>query len=213
MKSTLPTLRILTRRLVTLYQHYQHARNAAWKVLCECGITSLPVNLAVIAKHYHISIEQYSKCSLIHLMSPQTLSGDGFIAFIGGHKVIFLNDHIKTLGRRRFTLGHELGHGILGHPLDNIQTRNSQEDHLDQPLELEANIFSRDILAPACVLYEMGVQTPDEIMQICSLSRRAAEIRAERLSLLRSRQKWYTHHLEQQVKAQFSEFIHANKLR
>ncbi len=213
MKLTAPTFRIVFGRLVKLYYHYQNARTASWQVLCECSITALPVDLAVIAKHYHICIEQYSKCPLISLMAPETLSGDGFIAMVGGHKVIFLNDRIKTLGRRRFTLGHELGHGILGHPLDVIQTRNSQEDCLDQPLELEANVFSRDILAPACVLYEMGVRTPEEIMRICNISRRAAEIRAERLRVLRSRGKWYTHHLEQKVRQQFSEFILANKLR
>jgi len=196
-----------------LYHHYKKARTISWQVLRECRITSLPVNLAVIAKQYHICIEQYSKCPLISLMAPETVSGDGFIAMVGGRKVVFLNDRIKTRGRRRFTLGHELGHGILGHPLDVIQPRNSQEDDLNQPLELEANIFSRDTLAPACVLFELGAQTPEEITRICDISHRAAEIRAQRLQVLRARGKWYTSPLEKDIMIQFSEFIKANKLR
>lgn len=205
--------RMIFGRLMKLYQHYQKARMTSWKVLQECGIATLPVNLIQVARHYGIHIEQYSKCPLISLLNQEALSGDGFIAMIGGQKIIFLNDRIKTRGRRRFTLGHELGHGILGHPLDVIQPRNSQEDDLNQPLELEANIFSRDTLAPACVLYELGAQTPEEITRICDISHRAAEIRAQRLQVLRARGKWYTSPLEKDIMIQFSEFIKANKLR
>lgn len=197
---------------MNMYMYYEQARDTAWRVLLECSITSLPVDLALIANHYAIEIVQYSKCSLTQLFNPEAVSGDGFIAKVNENKIIFLNDKIKTLGRRRFTLGHELGHGILEHPMAHIITRNSEIDSKTNPIEMQANVFSRDILAPACVLQEIGVTSPEEIMQICNISKTSAEIRLERLTMLRERGKFYTSPLERQVREQFDDFIKANKI-
>lgn len=197
---------------MNMYMFYEQARDMAWRTLIACEITSLPVDLREIADHYAIEIVQYSKCALTQLFNPEAVSGDGFIAKINDSKIIFLNDKIKTLGRRRFTLGHELGHGIMEHPMVHIITRNSETDSKTDPIEMQANVFSRDILAPACVLREIGVTTPEEIMQICNISKTSAEIRLERLNMLRDRGKFYTSPLERQVREQFDDFIRANKL-
>ncbi len=197
---------------MNMYMYYEIARDMAWRVLLACGVTSLPVDLASIAEHYAIEIVRYSKCALTQLFNPEAVSGDGFIAKINDRKIIFLNDKIKTLGRRRFTLGHELGHGIMEHPMAHIITRNSEIDSKTNPIEMQANVFSRDILAPACVLHEIGVTTVEEIMQICNISKTSAEIRLERLTMLRERGKFYTSPLEIKVREQFDDFIKANKL-
>lgn len=197
-----------------MYEYYKTARDAAWQTLIACNITSLPVKLGAIAEHYNIEIVRYSKCPLIQFFNPEAVSGDGFITKIkdDGNKVVFLNDKIKTLGRRRFTLGHELGHGILNHPIDIIIPRNSEIDSQSDPIEVQANVFSRDILAPACVLHEIGVTTVEQIMQLCDISKTSAEIRLERLNMLRARGKFYTSPLELKVKNQFADFINANRL-
>ncbi len=197
---------------MNMYMYYEIARDMAWRVLLACGVTSLPVDLASIAEHYAIEIVRYSKCALTQLFNPEAVSGDGFIAKINDRKIIFLNDKIKTLGRRRFTLGHELGHGIMEHPMAHIITRNSEIDSKTNPIEMQANVFSRDILAPACVLHEIGVTTVEEIMQICNISKTSAEIRLERLTMLRERGKFYTSPLEIMVREHFDDFIKANKL-
>lgn len=197
-----------------MYENYKIARDAAWQTLIACNITSLPVNLGAIAEHYNIDIVRYSKCPLTQLFNPETVSGDGFITKIsdGGNKVVFLNDKIKTYGRRRFTLGHELGHGILNHPIDIIIPRNSETDSKTDPMEIQANVFSRDILAPACVLHEIGVTTAEQIMQLCDISETSAKIRLDRLNMLRARGKFYTSPLELKVKTQFADFINTNRL-
>ncbi len=195
-----------------MYTDYEIARDAAWRTLITCGVTSLPVDLTSIADHYAIEIVRYSKCALTQLFNPEAVSGDGFITKINDSKIIFLNDKIKTLGRRRFTLGHELGHGIMEHPMAHIITRNSEIDSKTNPIEMQANVFSRDILAPACVLYEIGVTTTEEIMQICNISETSAGIRLERLKLLTDRGKFYTSPLEIKVREQLDDFIRANKL-
>lgn len=197
-----------------MYKYCEDARDAAWRTLLDCNVTSLPVNLSDIAKHYNIDIVRYSKCPLTQLFNPETISGDGFITKIKSddNKVIFLNDKIKTYGRRRFTIGHELGHGILNHPIDIIIPRNDEVDSKTDPVEMQANVFSRDILAPACVLYEIGVTTAEQIMQLCDISKISAEYRLERLNLLRKRGMFYTSPLEAEVRDRFADFISANKL-
>lgn len=194
-----------------MYDYYKTARNMSWNVLIECGITSLPVDLSFIAEHYQIEIIRYSNCGFIELFKPEAVSSDGFITKVNGKKIIFMNDKIKTRGRRRFTVGHELGHGILEHPLDNIVTRNDEVDSLTDPLEMQANVFSRDILAPACVLDALGVATVNEIMQLCDISKMSAQIRLERLQLLRGRGAFFTSELEMQVYEQFKPFIDSLK--
>lgn len=197
-----------------MYKYYEAARDAAWRTLLDCNVTSLSVNLGDIAKHYNIDIVRYSKCPLTQLFNPETISGDGFITKIKNDddKVIFLNDKIKTYGRRRFTIGHELGHGILNHPIDIIIPRNDEVDSKTDPVEMQANVFSRDILAPACVLYEIGVTTAEQIMQLCDISKTSAEYRLNRLNMLRKRGMFYTSPLEAEVRDRFADFITANKL-
>lgn len=197
---------------MNMYMYYEAARDMAWRTLLACKVKTLPVDLTEIADYYAIEIVRYSKCALTQLFNPEAVSGDGFITKVNENKIIFLNDKIKTLGRRRFTLGHELGHGIMEHPMAHIVTRNSEIDSKTDPIEMQANVFSRDILAPACVLHEIGVKTVEEIMQICNISKTSAEIRLERLTMLRDRDKFYTSPLEVEVRDQFDDFIRANKL-
>ena len=74
-----------------MYKYYEAARDAAWRTLLDCNVTSLPVNLGDIANHYNIDIVRYSKCPLTQLFNLETISGDGFITKIKNddNKVIF----------------------------------------------------------------------------------------------------------------------------
>lgn len=196
-----------------MYDLYKEARDMAWKTLIDCEISSLPVNLSIIADRYHIEFILYSECTYMNRFPSEVLSGDGFITKVNGIKTIFMNDKKGNRGRRRFTGGHELGHGVMGHPLDNIIARNSEYDSKDNPLETQANIFSRDILAPSCVLNALGVTTVQEIMKICDISKISAEIRLKRLQLLRTRSAFGFSPLERQVYKQFEKFIKEKRLK
>lgn len=191
----------------TNYDHYKIGRDAAWKALIDCGITSLPVDLWKIAGHYGLHIETYSKCAITSLMKESVLSGDGFSVEICGEKHIFMNDKKGTKERRRFTMAHELGHCIMGHPMDKIQYRNSEIDDENSPIELECNIFARDILMPATVLAALNIHTPEEIMDLCHISYDSARIRAERMEELYKRNMFNKHPLERKVREQFDPFI------
>lgn len=194
-----------------MYYYYQQARNAAWETLLACGIQSLPVNILEVAHHFGIHIAAYSRCALMQLMNPDAVSGDGFLAHVDGIPFVFVNDRKDNRARRRFTLGHEVGHFYLKHPVDVIHTRNNEVDSKTDVREMQANVFSRDLLMPAGVLAAIGATTPEQVMQLCDISRTSAEIRAQRLSILRDRNKFGTHPLERQVLLQFSEYIEEQK--
>ena len=190
-----------------MYEHYKNARNKSWEVLTECGINSLPVDLWKIAKHFDLRIHQYSKTNLIGLLKEDVTQGDGFIVYLDGKKEIFINDKIHNRNRRRFTVAHELGHGILNHDISQVHYRNSEIDSQTDPQETEANIFARDILMPATVLAALDIHTPEEIMELCHVSRQSAEIRAKRMEELYPRNKFNSHPLERRVREQFDDFI------
>ena len=104
-------------------------------------------------------------------------------------------------------MAHELGHGILNHDISTIHYRNSEIDSQTDMQELEANVFARDILMPATVLAALDIHTPEEIMELCHVSRQSAEIRAERLQEIYRRNKFNLHPLERKVRSQFDNFI------
>lgn len=195
-----------------MYEHYKQARDKAWQVLLECGINSLPVNLGDIADHYDIPIYIYSQTALAQLFREDVLNGDGFIVSNRSQKQIFMNDKIHSRPRRRFTLAHELAHGLLNHNIGIIHYRNSEIDSQSELQELQANIFARDILMPATVLAALNIRTPEEIMQLCDVSRQSAEIRAARMAELYQRNRFNRHPLEKAVWEQFRPFIESMKI-
>ena len=190
-----------------MYQYYKEARDKAWEVLLACGIRNLPVDLGEIADHYGFKVVTYSDTALTQLFREDVLQGDGFIIQNRSEKQIFINDKIHNRNRRRFTLAHEIGHGVLQHEMAVIHYRNSETDSQTDAQELQANVFARDLLMPATVLAALDIHTPEEIMQLCHVSRQSAEIRAERMEELYRRNKFNTHPLEKQVRELFDDFI------
>lgn len=190
-----------------MYEHYKKARDMSWKVLIDSGINSLPVDLWKIAEHFDLRMHAYSKSGIIPFLKEDVLHGDGFIAYIGDKKEIFINDKINDRSRRRFTMAHELGHGILNHDISKIHYRNNENDSQTDMQELEANVFARDILMPATILAALDIHTPEEIMKLCDVSRRSAEIRAERMEELYRRNMFNRHPSERKVRELFDDFI------
>lgn len=170
------------------YKRYKFSRNLAWEIVIREHIEELPIKLIPLCKKMHIKVIKYSDAPQI----PDK-SGDGCQAVIGGNMYILYNDGVSD-ERKRFTIAHELGHIIMRHS-------GFPED------ESSANVFASRLLMPACVLYECGVQTEEEIMQMCGVSYTAAKYRLERLKVLRERNKWYMHPLERKVRRRFSRYI------
>ncbi|MDK4497941.1 ImmA/IrrE family metallo-endopeptidase [Fusobacterium necrophorum] len=88
------------------------------------------------------------------------ISNDGYTIYDGKNFHIFYNN---MMGKRiRFTLGHELGHIVLGHFL--IKDKHLSQEFLDD-LEKEANIFSRNVNIPAVKVETYRMLYGDEALK------------------------------------------------
>ena len=116
---------------------------------------------------------------------------------------------MENINRCRFTVAHELGHIFLGHLL--YENKKYRTFIMNDDTESEANVFARDLLAPACVLHELGITAAEDISTLCNISLESATYRAERIKELEKRNAWYIHPLEIKVKKQFEEFIKSKK--
>lgn len=182
------------------YGQYKNARNASWQCLIDYKINSLPVKVSWIVKQSNIALLKNSAVNLLSKNESGTtlMQNDKFY-------IIYADE--QSHQRCRFTIAHELGHIFLGH----LFNKNGKGFLTTDDTESSANVFARDLLAPACVLHELQVLTAPEISQLCNISLEAATYRAERMKELERRNVFYLHPLEKQVKEQFAEFINKKK--
>lgn len=192
------------------YKDYQNARDVAWRILLDCRIDRLPVDLNVICKKLGVRTVSYKAAKT--LIAERGLSdiiarSDGLTFYAGDMPVILYNESCIA-GRIRFTVAHELGHIILGHvaPGD-VTTVNREPTPGDDPQETAANQFAARLLAPACALWGLDLHTPEEIAQACHISNQAAQFRSNRMQVLYARNKFLTSPLEQRLYQQFLPFI------
>lgn len=186
------------------YKRYQQVRDAVWQTLIDYKVVDLPVSLYSICKMSEIKL---IKNSVSHSLNENE---SGMSVFQHGiWYVIYDDSELKT--RTRFTIAHELGHIFLGHEMKNgLYTR---KNNMFKPTdETEADMFAARLLAPACVLWGINAQTAEQIASVCNISHEAAQIRAERMEILRKRGKFLTSPLEQQVYKQFENYIKNNRL-
>ena len=186
------------------YGKYRHVRDAAWQALIDFKINSLPVSLSSICSKLDITLLDNSDA---HELRP-TESG---ISVKQNGKWYIIIDDTDNNGKQRFTIAHELGHILMGHALKNgYYTRKY---NLCKPAdETEADMFAARLLAPACVLWGINAVSAEQIAKVCDISLTAATYRAERMDLLRKRNKFLVSPLERQGYEQFTTYIKNNRL-
>lgn len=206
------------------YRRYQAARDAAWEALLRMGISSLPVDMRSIMEKLKIPVLPFPESdqeprlySLLQRVGPAPCIS----LRLQGIWHIFLRQDLLGEAEMRFALAHEWGHILLHHEtcalapgVRMFQGRENAGDLLDDPQELDdyaADIFAIRLLAPACVLHELYIDTPGGVTALCGLPPRAAILRAERMELLNRRDAFLTHPLERKVRDQFSSFIFQKK--
>lgn len=181
------------------YGKYKTARNASWQCLIDYNISELPIRVT-----HFITCSQDIK--LIKNSSIQLLNNDeSGMTILDNDMYFIVYKDSESPYRCRFTIAHELGHIFLGHLT--ITTQKYRTFVNNDENENAANIFARDLLAPACVLHELKISKAEDIARICNISMQAAEIRAERMAILEKRNAWYKNPIEKQVFYQFERFI------
>lgn len=195
------------------YTKYKSSRDLSWKILIQNNISRLPVKISAICHTMGfktISYKQIPHATIARLgLSERMRYNDGFTF----ERAIFYNDKC-SIARQRFTIAHELGHCLM-HNGRELYNREPSEN--DDPLECEANVFASRVLAPACVLWGIGVTSAEEISHLCNISLQSAEFRFERMKELYARERSFLARrgrscfllspLEQQVYNQFQQYI------
>ena len=123
----------------------REARKRAEQILDAIGIVSAPVDVHRVAKFLDFSVIEFD--------FPDSTSGLTFIE--GGIKTIGVNSNHAPV-RQRFSIGHELGHYLMGHEnydhgATYIEDRPSFMDPQNRQ-EVEANEFSAQLLMPPKML-------------------------------------------------------------
>jgi Zn-dependent peptidase ImmA (M78 family) len=184
------------------YAKYKNARNASWQCLIDYNISSLPVIVTEIAKKSNITVIDNSTVDFL------SKGQSGATIYQDNHFYIVYKDS-ESSHRCRFTIAHELGHIFLGHLLVGVPKYRTFD--INDDAESSANVFARDLLAPACVLHELGITAAKDIAKICNISIESATYREQRMKELEKRKAWYLNPLEIKVKEQFEDFIKKKK--
>lgn len=180
---------------------YRKIRDMVWLCLIENNIKSLPIPPAKIANYYNIYVLRYSQVNKSWIKDNE--SG---VTIFTENKIYIIYRDSESLQRCRFTVAHELGHILLGHEL--INDENFQKFDTSKPeIETEADMFASRLLAPACVLWGLDLHTTDEIAKACNITKKAAQVRADRMATLYKRNKFLTSPLERKVFKNFSDSI------
>lgn len=209
---------------MSTYRLYQEARNAAWRTLEHFACCELPVSPLAIAEKLRISVLPFPdsngepKLYALVKRNPHAVCVSLSIENVWH---IFLQKDLPP-EYAAFAVAHELGHIILHHgtvsPAPKTRAFTAWEnegDILDDPQDMEdyaADIFAVRLLAPACVLHEMHVDSPERIAQLCCLPRKAASLRGERMELLNQRDVFYADPLEKRVMRQFLPYIRSQNV-
>ena len=185
------------------YGKYKNARNASWQCILDFNIDKLPVKVSdIILKSKNISLHKNSDLNVLKD------DDSGKTIFDNGEFNVIYRD-TENSRRCRFTIAHELGHIFLGHLM--INTPQYRTFKIQDDTERAANVFARDLLAPACVLHELRAVSAADISRLCNISLEAATYRAERMQELERRNAWYLHPLERKVREQFDDFINRKR--
>ena len=151
------------------WPNYSKATNAAYQVLVDFDISTLPVPILPLIQNLpNLCAIPYSEfCNRQGISPPDfmslNVSDRGFIVKNAKESIIFYND-FATLEITRFTLGHELGHYILKHTEETFAT------------DKEANCFARNLLCPIPVTEAFKLDNVDDCCDIFDISPSAARV-------------------------------------
>lgn len=191
---------------ITMYDYYgvyTACRNAAWQCILDFKPHSLPIKIKALAKAAGIKVVRNS---YVNELRP---GEQGASIFTRGQWYIIYDDSLSSEDSR-VILAHELGHILLGHEYKYAERRFDQKGKKLKS-EQEADMFAIRILAPACVLHELGVKDAEDIAVLCDIPMSVAKERARRMAVLEERGMFYKSRLESSVMKLFDGYINEHR--
>lgn len=208
---------------MSTYRDYQDARDTAWRALLDLPEKKLPADVDALAKRLGVEIHPFPGKEQERLYSLVRRAAEGPCVSLRIRRSwhIFILPKALDENQRRFAIAHELGHLLLGHQTETLApgvrcfaARENAGDVMEDTQELDtytADLFAVRLLAPACLLHELHVDSSGGIISLCGLPPHAAAIRAERMELLNERDVYYTHILETKVRNAFLPWLNSRR--
>lgn len=154
-------------------ERYEEIKIIVANLFNQYKIKSFPISGFELAENMGISVIAYSSRENKELFLK--FSEDGFsVERYTGEWYIFYNDD-KNSKRVNNTIMHEIGHIVLDH---------TEECELS---EKEVNFFAKYALVPPVLVYELGLDSANEIAKIFNVSKEASIYAYEYFK------KWYDH--------------------
>lgn len=184
------------------YHTYTRSRDASWQFLIDNNITALPLAFHDVCTANNIKLYRYIGESYFK-------SNERGVAFKEGSRFNIFVNGTDELQVQRYTIAHEMGHIFLGHITgDKVHARISGlKPALSGSSEYQAERFAAGILAPACVLWGLGIHSAKDIAELCIIPLEEARRRAARMRELYKRDAFLKSPLEKKVFEQFESFI------
>ena len=164
------------------YDEYKEIRDEAWRVLAEHDVDSLPVDLTVLCEAEGIDVYSYSMAEVLisSLHIEKQLTSGGFTVLMPEGRSIVLFDDALPVEMRRWLIACGIGCFALGFAeAEKCNERTVLQ--LTAEEQKQVGIFAGRLLAPLSVLWGMGVQSAEEIAQVCRIPKATAEKRFARL--------------------------------
>lgn len=170
---------------------YDRSVRIAHEFLLNENITSFPIDPFIIINKHKWGLITYTELARKYRVNISQIiisceSEDGYITFDGSGYNIAYNDTVRSDGRIRFTLMHEIGHILLTHLIDfkkTLMSRNSLSEEEYKILENEANVFARNFLSPVLVVKGLKLKSEADIIYYFKISRAAANTRLNCIDL------------------------------
>lgn len=178
------------------YHYYKKSRDAAWQILIDSDIETMPVSVLKICRSLGIKVIYYD------FLDENEL---GRVTFLNNIACIMIRRNLDNK-MKRYVCAHELGHLILNHFSEGTSYSCSIND-IKHGLESGAEQFAIRLLCPICILWKCNITTAEEASEVFGIEKFLAEKRVARLKLLKKRDKFLTSPLEIEVYNKFLPFI------
>jgi Zn-dependent peptidase ImmA (M78 family) len=171
-------------------------------------IQKLPINPIELfdEKIKLLTYENFLKYTDLNYQQLLDISSDGFTVYKEGFYLIAYNKKIGSIGRRRFTIMHEVSHILLGHICQNQPLLTREVKKRDRQ-EKEADNLAIDIMCPLVVLHFCNVSSVSEIRKLCDISNEATIFQLQRLSDFREKFSENLKQKDKELLLHFSDFI------
>jgi hypothetical protein len=165
---------------------WKRSVDMAQSFIFDIGVCCLPVDLFPLYEKSGWVLLTYAQTKTIYprfnadTMMKQKTDAKTFLLADGSYITIY-NEKLHPR-RIRWTLGHEIGHIVLGHfEFEKTYAGIGLCGEEREVLEDEANIFCAELMAPFCVLKELKATSIEKIREFTGLSWAAASNRQKSL--------------------------------